>query len=142
MEGAAGLKHGGRVHERSVFGRIIFLPLCPNEGHVEDLKSTQSSLMRDHRAECMGEGQHEGPVKPTHSRMIPYSTDRDPLCLVVHEAVCIKDIKDAGSEVQNVIIDDIEKETAVKIKLLNSRKNEFHLPTTVAGDVQGIAEDF
>ena len=42
----------------------------------------------------------------------------------------------------NVTINDVEKEIKVRLKLLNSKKNEFHLPASIPGRVRGVAEDF
>ena len=39
-------------------------------------------------------------------------------------------------------MEEIEKEIVIKLKLLNDRKNDFHLPTSVAGGVIGVGEMF
>ena len=41
-----------------------------------------------------------------------------------------------------VMINNIECEIKVKLRLLNSKKNEYHLPTNVAGSVVGVSEHF
>ena len=66
-------------------------------------------------------------------------TYKDPLRRVIREAVKIKDVKECEEETVSVTVGDVETEIRYKVKLLNSKLIEFHLPTSVAHDVQGIA---
>ena len=70
------------------------------------------------------------------------ATDKCPLRRVVREAVRLKDLKEQETVKVTLMVEDVEKEIMVKIKLLNSKKNEYHLPTSIAGGVKGLAEDF
>ena len=75
-------------------------------------------------------------------RMIIEATDRCPLRRVLREAIKIKDVKEKEEEIQKVVVNNIEKEIRYKLKLLNTKTNEFYLPTSVATDVIGISEMF
>ena len=61
---------------------------------------------------------------------------------VIREAIKIKNVQEDDIEVRKVLIRGIEKEIQAKLILLNSKKNEFHLPSSVAGNARGIAENF
>ena len=129
--------------ERGVYiGESYFSPFVRHGGHMDTLRSTQGSFMRDHGMECKGRHLEDGPAMETDYRMSLHSTHRDSLRRVIREAVRIKDVKENGMEIEKVVIDDIEKEISIKLKLLNSKKNEFHLPISMATGVLGVSEYF
>ena len=74
--------------------------------------------------------------------MILLKSDKDSLRRVLREAVKIKDVKENDRETATFTVEDIEKEITFRLKLLNSKKNEYYLPTFVATGVTGVSESF
>ena len=46
------------------------------------------------------------------------------------------------TESRKVVVEQIEKEIEFKLKFLNSKRNEYHIPLSVAAEVCGIGETF
>ena len=93
--------------------------------------------MNDHAKKCQGE-KYKNRDSYKNYRMELTGIDRGPLRRVLREAIAIKDNLEGLRTKISVLKNDIEKEIAVKIQLMNS-KREFHLPVLGSAQVSSIS---